>query len=236
MTKGHVSCYPTSVTVAKPKGSTFTHLKPCSASAPWVVQGRNWSVGSTCFNWTLYSKTVFCSTSAIRNPPGNAVCLALTPHKGLYLPSWHNAPRGFRIVTVHGRPVRCPWGYLLQESPQCPVSWVPFRVGEPIPASAVQVSTWTNETPLYIIAGTRGSYIGYYLAQTNKSYIMLTTAKNPTDLSILVHNWQWERNSTGLNLSLCLDSGYPTEKNVCNVSFMPYSLVNHLRKRGSSCS
>ena len=135
------------------EGSTFTHLTPCTAVSPWLVHGLNLSTNPSCFNWTLQSKTASCPINAVRGPRGGHNCLALTPHRGLYLPSWHNSPRGFRIVTVDIRKKRCPQGYFLHVSPNCPVSWLSYRVGERIPVSAVKVSTWINESPLYFVAG-----------------------------------------------------------------------------------
>ena len=181
------------------EGSTFTHLKSCNAESPWSVHGLNLSTNLSCFNWTLHSKTVSCPINAIRSPHGGHVCLALTPHKGLYLPSWHGSPNGFRFVKVDKRTKWCPRGYLLQGSPNCSVSWALYKVGEPIPVNAIQVSTWTNESPLYFVASNVRNnvyYIGYYSAQAEMSYIMFGNVWNPNEVFILVCIWQPKTNET----------------------------------------
>ena len=185
------------------KVSTLTHLKPCIAASPWSVNGLNLSTKSSCFNWTLHSKTVSCPVNAIRSPLGCLVCLALTPYKGLYLPSWHWSPSGFRIVQIDKRTKRCPQGYLLQETPNCSVSWVRYKVGEPIPVNAVLVSTWTNESPIYFVASNVDKniyHIGYYLAQADVSYIMVGRVWNPSKVFILVYTWQPKFNGIFISL------------------------------------
>ena len=174
------------------EGSTFIQLRPCKASVPWSVEWRNLSVDdATCLKWTLHDGTLSCPTNGFSSPKGNS-CLGLTPHKGLYLPSWQAPSLGFRIVTVDEQTVRCRRGYLLETSPDCPVSWIPFRLGDPIPTKAVEVSTWTNGSPLYFVFAIR--YYGYYLPYTGQSYIMAARVLNPTELLILVYNWHMKTN------------------------------------------
>ena len=142
------------------EGSTFIQLRPCKASLPWAAEWRNLSVDdATCLKWTLHDGTLSCPTNGFRSPKADS-CLGLTPHKGLYLPSWQAPPFGFRIVTVDEQTVKCRRGYLLETSPDCPVSWIPFSFGDPIPTRAVKVSTWTNGSPLYFVATFK--YSGYY--------------------------------------------------------------------------
>ena len=149
-------------------GSTFIQLRPCKASVPWTVEWRNLSAHNTCLKWILHDGSLSCPTNGFRV---GHFCLALTPHKGLYLPGWQKPPFGFRIVTVDEQTMTCPRGYFLQTSPACPLSWIPFRVGDPVPTKAVRVSAWTNGSPLYFVTGRRSGsnkyYMGYYLPHTD---------------------------------------------------------------------
>ena len=172
------------------EGSTFIQLRLCRATVPWAVQWRNWSAEVTCLKWNLHDGTVSCPTDNFRGPISYQ-CLALTPHKGLYLPSWQTSPKGFRIVTVDEHTRKCPRGYLLAASPHCPVSWVAYKVGDPIPTRAVQVSTWTNGSPLYFVAVCNvACYMGYYLPHTRRSYMMAGRVLNPGDVFILLWDSQ----------------------------------------------
>ena len=122
------------------EGSTFIQVGLCKASVPWSVIWRNLSAENTCLKCMLHDGSLSCPTNGFPVPMG-FFCLALTPHKGLYLPGWQKSPLGFRSVTVNEQKMRCRIGYLLQTSPDCPLSWIPFGAGDPVPTKAVQVNT-----------------------------------------------------------------------------------------------
>ena len=139
--------------------STFVHLADCTGHMPWVVARRNWSVDAKYLTWRqvdAFNGVDSCAADILRSPSPKT-CASLIPSKGTYLPGWYINREAFRTVTEDVKPLVCSGkgvGYLLRVAPGCPTDWVWYRVGEPIPTNAVQVSTWKDGTPLYFVTAT----------------------------------------------------------------------------------
>ena len=175
------------------EGSTFVRIGDCYGRAPWLVERRNWSSDDTCLTWEPHdaTKSARCPRGVLRDPSGRC-CAALTPHKGLYLPSWYSSRGGFRMVTESGVPQTCLGaraGYLLRVAPECPTEWHDYSTGDIVPSQAVQVSSWKDGTPIYLISTLfRGRwYLGYYLPLVQRAFITAWTAWNPRFVRILVY-------------------------------------------------
>ena len=175
------------------EGCTFIHLGDCCGRMPWEVERRNWTSDYPCITWKPHdaTKRAKCFRGVLKGPEW-WFCTALTPHKGLYLPSWYQSRGSFRMVTELGAPQTCLGaraGYLLLVAPECPTEWQNYTVTDPVPPQAVPVSSWKDGTPLYFISShSRGRwYSGYYLPSTQRSFIMIKKARSPRSLRILVY-------------------------------------------------
>ena len=175
--------------------SMFVHLADCTGHMPLVVARRNWSADSLCLTWRLvdtFNGVDSCAADILRSPSPEA-CASLIPSKGTYLPGWYINREAFRTVTEDVKPLVCSGkgvGYLLRVAPGCPTDWVWYRVGEPIPTNAVQVSTWEDGTPLYFVTATDPPgdfwHIGYLLPSIPKTFIYSSDVYSPTTVKILV--------------------------------------------------
>ena len=174
--------------------STFVHLEACADEVPWVVPKRNWSEDTTCLTWhrvDAFRGIDSCADDILRSPSPLA-CASLIPSKGIYLPGWYINGSAFRTVTEDVKPLLCLGkgvGYLLRVAPGCPTDWVWYRVGEPIPTNAVQVSTWKDGTPLYFVTATDHTgfwHIGYLLSSMPQTFILAWDVKSPATVKILV--------------------------------------------------
>ena len=171
-------------------GSKFVHLGFCKSKVPWVVAGRDLTAGASCQIW-LYQATsskANCPGGMVTNPDGWA-CVALIALKGLYLPGWYHGK--YTVITDEAEPHRCAgYGYILRNVPECPVTWQPFNVGNPLPPRAVQGSIWKDGTPLYIVAGKADRwFIGYLLPSVPRPFIMrgMRELFSPLNVRILVY-------------------------------------------------
>ena len=139
--------------------STFVHLADCTGHMPLVVARRNWSVDATCLAWRRVDavRGVDSCAGDIQRSSSHKACASIIHSKGTYLPGWYINREVFRTVTEDVKPLLCSGkgvGYLLRVAPGCPTDWVWYNVGEPIPTTAVQVSTWKDGTPLYFVTAT----------------------------------------------------------------------------------
>ena len=174
------------------EGSKFVGLGECEGEVPWDVGRRNWTLHGPCLTWQRHfaNNDEGSCPPGTRRSPGGWSCVSLIPSNGLYLPGWGANKHGYRVITEqqHGR--YCPgWGYVLIVSPGCPTAWQSYIVGDPIPSRAVKVSTWTDGTPLYVVAGfPSGYYLGYILSDPRRTFIYKSGLQSPTNVHILVFN------------------------------------------------
>ena len=169
------------------EGSIFVHLRDCNNIIPWEVGRRNWSAEAPCLYWRRFQSSQDCPSDILRNKRGK-FCVALVPHKGIYVPGWYS--HEYRMVTEEAESVKCSgtqYGYLLQVAGGCPTAWKNFKVGDPIPTQAVQVSTWMDGTPLYMVDHDPNFGLGYYFPPLQQTFIMMVTTKSPVDVLMLVY-------------------------------------------------
>ena len=179
-------------------GSKFVHLGSCNLQVPWVVADRDLTA-EACPKWHHQAtlSTNICPAGMAKNPDGWA-CVALIPFKGLYLPGWYYGK--YRFITDEAEPRRCTgYGYILRNVTECPVSWKPYTVGNPLPSKAVEASIWKDGTPLYFVTGKTGFhwYIGYLLPSVPRTFITkgMVEPFSPINVRILVYIWPfwcWE--------------------------------------------
>ena len=170
--------------------STFVHLSTCEGESPVNLSPKNWAEHK-CLMWTPHNKDLPCPPDVLRGTDGK-YCVSLAPWKGLYMPGWFRTPNGYRFVTESQTTKRCPAGYVVKSAVGCTMVWQNYTVGDPVPPNAVQVSVWRDGTPLYTAEyqrGGAGNYIGYYLPNIRKVYVMAGKVFSPTHVKILVLNW-----------------------------------------------
>ena len=173
------------------EGSIFVHLSECRDEVPWAVGRRNWTEHSPCISWIPFEALYRgrnCPPEVFRSPNGWA-CVTISAHKGMYLPGFYSPLAQFRIIDEDSKPVWCYGyaGYGLVVAPECRTAWLPYTVGNPIPPKALQVSTWKDGEPIYIV-GTlllRTAYIGYYLPSANRTFILKGGLHSPNQVDIL---------------------------------------------------
>ena len=95
----------------KQNGWTFVHLGDCNGGAPWYIARRDWGAESTCLRWQYFDYISECPSAYMRAPAGD-YCVALIPHKGLYLPVWYRQGDKFGSVSTDERLAYCRSGYL----------------------------------------------------------------------------------------------------------------------------
>ena len=169
------------------EGSVFVHLRDCNNTTPWELGRRNWSAEAPCLSWRRFQSSQICPSDIVRDDLGR-FCVALVPHKGVYIPGWYSLK--YRMVTEEAESVKCSgtqYGYLLQVAAGCPTAWKNYTVGDPIPTQAVQVSTWMDGTPLYMVAHEPNLGMGYYFPPLQQTFIMMITTTNPMDVLMLVY-------------------------------------------------
>ena len=172
------------------EGSKFVGLGECDGEVPWDVGRRKWTSDGPCLAWQRHFATDnegSCPVGTQRGP-GGWPCVSLLPNNGLYLPGWCANKRGYRVITEQQQGRICPgWGYVLLVSPGCPTTWQSYTVGDPIPSRAVKVSTWTDGTPLYVVAGFPPNYyLGYISSDAQRTLIFKEGLQSPTNVRILV--------------------------------------------------
>ena len=185
-----VNCYHKSWNAAKQrcKGLVFRSSWDCTKDVPSITGRLDMAAGSPCLSWWYFDPISECPSKYLKTPDGK-LCVTLTPQRGLYLPGWHR--QRSQLVTLDGRPARCTSGYLLRVASSCSVVWRDYTAGNPVPKRAVVGGTWTDGTPLYIVA----DYIklrwivGYYHPSIQRSFFMRTgQIYNPEDMKILLFN------------------------------------------------
>ena len=169
---------------------TYVDVGVCKGHIPWTLRMRDWKAETPCQLWhrQVSSRKKACPVGMVNGPTGGWPCAALIPSRGMFLPDWYH--QDYRVVSDDGRGRRCYGiGYLMRKVPECPMSWQHYIVGDPLPTRAVNVSTWKDGTPLYLVAGRFGSTMsmGYLLPSVPRTYIMSYTTYHPTDVMLLVY-------------------------------------------------
>ena len=178
-------------------GFKYVHLGACEGHMPWAVGARSGTTSASCLKWyrpeTLPVQA--CSAGMVTSPDQMA-CVALIFNKGMYLPGWFSQGiygGTYRVITEDGQPMWCyNHGHVLRVVPECPVTWQPYTMGDPLPSEAGTVSTWKDGTPLFFVTKFINTqwYIGYLLPSVSRSYMMAEISFSPTDVHILVYVWE----------------------------------------------
>ena len=171
---------------------TYVNLASCSDLVPWNAKRRNWGEDLPCLIWQRYKAGDDCPHEALRSRDATE-CVALIPYKGLYLPGRYVYYRAFRSVSEQAQVLRCNrHGYLVRVDPACPTDWRRYKVGDDLPPGAVQVSSWTDDSPVYLISfkSNVGCKLGYYLVSRQQAFVMSDKAVHtPSEMTMLVHVW-----------------------------------------------
>ena len=175
---------------------TYVHLGECTGRVPWDVGRRNWSADAPCLTWQQLHAGGDCpsSDSDVLTIPASSVCIALVPHKGLYLPGRYVRAKKFKTILETAEPLSdCNnHGYFLRVG--CPTRWQSYNAGDDLPIGAVRISSWTDGSPLYLVASEAGRNSwepGYYHVSRQQAFVLQGgELRIPTTMSILVYNWR----------------------------------------------
>ena len=175
-------------------GFKFVSLGDCNGQLSWNVGRRNWASDEPCLTWHLhyaYNSQGTCPSGTLRGPGGWS-CVSLVPNKGLYLPGWGAHYHAYRFSTEKQEARKCPGaGYILKVAPGCPTTWQLYTVGNPLPRRAINISTWKDGSPLYVVAGLKTStnkwFLGYLMQSVQRTFIPRWRTESPTNVWILVY-------------------------------------------------
>ena len=186
------------------EGFIFVHLRDCNNTIPWEVGRRNWSAEAPCLSWRWFQSSQICPSDVLRDECGD-FCAALVPHKGLYMPGWYSMQ--YRMVTEEAELVKC-YSYLLPVAAGCQTVWRDYKVGDPIPSQAVQVSTRVDGTLLYMVIHKSITGTGYHLPPLQQTFIMMVITTSHKD--VFDGLLQDRRNSSASAMELRLSCTNPS--------------------------
>ena len=202
-----VSALGTCAETTEADGSKYVSLGGCNGEVPWKVGRRNWASDEPCLTWHLhyaYNYRGDCPSGTLTGPAGWA-CVALVPCNGLYLPGWCARRNAYRLITEQQQAGLCDGaGCILKVAAECPTTWQSYIVGDPVPPRAVNISTWKDGTPLYMVAGVPFPgkwYLGYLLPSVQRAFIYRQGVQSPTNVQILVYIWIMDVRNYGTNKS-----------------------------------
>ena len=178
------------------KRSTYVHLGECTGGVPWDVGRRNWSADVPCLTWQQHHAGAVCPSGALRGRFQTLSCVAVIPHKGLYLVGRYVASRYFQSASENAQPM---WncndhGYIPHVAAGCPTTWQHYSVGDDLPSGAVRLSSWKDGSPVYLVStkvAVATWKVGCYLASKQKAFALFDGQMiTPKSMSILVYIWR----------------------------------------------
>ena len=209
---------------------TYVHLGECTGRVPWDVGRRNWSADVPCLTWQRHEAGRVCPSDMLKSP-SSSNCVAVIPHKGLYLPGRYANSKKFKTTLEAVQPM---WtcsnhGYTLRVAAGCPTTWQSYNVGDDLPGGAVRVSFWTDGSPVYLVSN--NGEPGYYLVSKQQAFVLKDgQVHTPTSMLMLVYVWRHVF-STDLNIFRKANT-FKSSQSQKYVYFSKYNTcINHHKHR-----